>query len=227
MTWFRSAPKVPASRPAPTPFEAAAREWDRRTGDAASAIRAWRAAALLSLAGVLGALGVIAWQAAQARVQTYVVEVDRSGRPAAVHLAGGGYTPSQAQIAHVLSQWIQMTRARSTDPVVVYQNWRTAYAFLTEPAAAALTRYAQEHDPMARLGEEARTAEIASVLQRSPSTYQVQWRETVFLRGVQQSQETWSALFTVIVRPPADEAQLLANPLGLLIDAFSWNRELS
>ena len=88
---------------------------------------------------------------------------------------------------------------------------------------ASTTRLARA---IARVGDEAATVEIVSVLPRSPTTYQVQWRETVYDHGAALPAQRWTGLFTVAHTPPRNEAQLRANPLGVFITAFQWSRDL-
>ena len=64
------------------------------------------------------------------------------------------------------------------------------------------------------------------MLPRSPTTYQVQWRETTFNAGAGAATENWTGLFTTKINPPKNEAELRANPLGIYITAFQWSREL-
>jgi type IV secretion system protein VirB5 len=70
------------------------------------------------------------------------------------------------------------------------------------------------------------SVEITSVLARSPSTYQVQWRETTYDQGVATSSTNWTGLFTTKIQPPKNEQELRVNPLGIFITTFQWSREL-
>jgi type IV secretion system protein VirB5 len=36
----------------------------------------------------------------------------------------------------------------------------------------------------------------------------------------------WTAILTVMVKPPRDAETLRKNPLGLYVDAIDWSREL-
>ena len=70
------------------------------------------------------------------------------------------------------------------------------------------------------------SVEVVSVLQRSPSSYQVEWKETTFDQGATTSTVNWTGLFTTKIQPPTNEAELRANPLGVYITAFQWSRDL-
>ncbi|GGL36109.1 conjugal transfer protein TrbF [Caulobacter rhizosphaerae] len=214
------------STPVETPYHRAGQVHDDRDGAKLVQARNWRlmAFACASLAAL--SLGAYIYERQDTRIATYVVPVDRYGRPGRIEAADRVYAPTQAEIGYFVADFVQLVRAKSTDPVVLRQNWVRAYAFVSADAKAGLSQYAREHDPFARVGQEAATVEIVSVLARSPTTYQVQWRETLYDQGVALPPQRWTGLFTVSRKPPRDEAQLRANPLGVFISAFQWSRDL-
>ncbi|NYZ14376.1 type IV secretion system protein [Azospirillum sp. RWY-5-1] len=54
------------------------------------------------------------------------------------------------------------------------------------------------------------------------------WRETRRTRdGAPVTAQDWQATDTVFQVPPADEATLLRNPMGLYVTAFGWSQRLS
>lgn len=214
------------SRPVETPYHRAAQVWDDRIGSARVQARSWRLMAF-ACAGVAAlAVGGFIWSELDTHIATYVVPVDRYGRPGRIELADRVYAPSAAEAGYFVAEFVQLVRSKSTDPVVLRQNWTRAYGFVSGDAQATLSAHAREHDPFAVLGQQAVSVEIVSVLPRSPTSYQVQWRETVFEQGAAQVPTRWTGLFTVAVRQPRTEEQLRANPLGVFITSFQWSREL-
>ena len=137
-----------------------------------------------------------------------------------------GRQPTTAEIGYFLADWVRRTRSKSIDPIVIRDNWTGAYHFVAGPAIGQLNSYAKANDPFANVGTQAINVEIVSVLARSPSTYQEQWRETQFNAGTSGVTENWTGLFTAKINPPKNEAELRANPLGIFITAFQWSREL-
>ena len=107
------------------------------------------------------------------------------------------------------------------------QNWERAYAFLTQSSEHKLTVYAQENDPLANLGEEGVTVSLKNVVKRSENTYQLEWIERRYLKGVLTAEERWTGVYTIKIQPPANREELLRNPLGLRITDFVWSREYS
>ena len=151
---------------------------------------------------------------------------DKYARPGRIERAGRTYQPTTAEIGYFLADWVRRTRSKSIDPIVIRDNWTGAYHFVAGPAIGQLNSYAKANDPFANAGTQAINVEIVSVLARSPSTYQVQWRETQFNAGTSGVTENWTGLFTAKINPPKNEAELRANPLGIFITAFQWSREL-
>jgi type IV secretion system protein TrbF len=214
------------SSPPSSPFARAAQEWDRRIGEPVVQARNWRMAAFASFAVAALAVGGLIYQGATKQVATYIVPIDRYGQPGRIELAGRAYTPSTAEIGYFLADWVTKTRSKSIDPIVIRDNWKGAYHFVVGPAIGQLNDYAKTHDPFAKAGQEAVTVEVVGVLQRSPATYQVQWRETTYDQGVSTTTANWTGLFTVKLSPPKTEAEVRENPLGILITAFQWSRDL-
>lgn len=227
MPFKRPADRYGSSAPVETPYLRASREWDSRVGSAVVQAKNWRMAAFASMAIAAAATGGLIWQSNNTHVATYVVPLDKYGRPGRIELAGQKFEPTTAQVGYFLADWVGRTRSKSIDPVVIRDNWTTAYHFVAGPGLSQLTEYAKANDPFANAGSQAVNVEIVSVLPRSPSTYQVQWRETTFtVGGGSGVTQNWTGIFTTKISAPKNEADLRANPLGLFITHFQWSREL-
>ena len=209
-----------------TPYQKAGQLWDERIGSARVQAHSWRLAAFGSLTLAGGLAGALAWQSLQSRVTPYVVEVDRLGEARSVSPAEAGYRPTDPQVAWHLGRFIRNVRSVSTDPVLVREQWLQAYDFATKRGAVFLSEYARGADPFARIGERSVSVQVTSVVRASPTSFQVKWLEQTYERGSLASTQHWTALVTVILRPPADAEVLRKNPLGLYVDAIDWSREL-
>ncbi|KQV54649.1 conjugal transfer protein TrbF [Caulobacter sp. Root342] len=214
------------STPAETPYHRAAQAWDERIGSARVQARSWRMMAFgcLVLAGL--STGAFLYVQLKRPIATYAIPFDRYGQPGRVELVDRAYRPDDAIKASFVREFVERVRSKSTDPVVLRDNWTRATRMTNQAARASLVQYGQDHDPAARLGQEAIAVEIASVLPRSPTTFQVQWRETIYLQGVAGPPVRWTGLFTLGPRPPKTEAELFGNPRGLEITSFQWSRDL-
>ena len=213
--------------PAPeTPYQRAGQVWDERIGSARAQARNWRLMALggLFLSGGL-ATGLL-WQSLQSRIVPYVVEVDRLGQAQAVTEAEKAYRPTDPQIAWHLSEFISNVRSVSLDPVVMRQNWLAAYGFVTDRGAHFLGDYARGENPFASVGERTVSIQVTSVVRASDRSFQVKWIETNFDRGSLAGTAHWTAILTIIEKPPSSADALRKNPLGIYVDAIDWAREV-
>jgi len=213
--------------PAPeTPYQRAGQLWDERIGSARVQARNWRLMAFGCL-GLTSAMSAgLMWQAAQSRVVPFVVEVDRLGEPRAVTPAEAHYQPSDPQIAWFLSRFVTEVRSVSLDPVLMRQDWLSAYNFTTKRGAIFLGDYARTADPFGHVGERSVSVQVTSVVRVSDRSFQVKWIETAYDRGALAGSSHWTAILTVAISPPASAEVLRRNPLGLYVDAIDWSREL-
>lgn len=214
------------SQPQETPYQRAAQVWDDRDGAKLVQTANWRRMAFLCAALACLTTGAYVYERQTTHVVTYVVPIDRYGRPGRIQLADKAYRPTRGEVGAAVASFVSLVRAQSTDGVVVRKSWQLARAMTLGQAGQTLMVYGQQIDPARRLGREAVSVEIVSVLERSPATFQVQWRETVYRDGVPLPPERWTGLFTTKLRPPTNEAEAFANPLGVRITQFQWSREL-
>ena len=209
-----------------TPYQRAGQLWDERIGSARVQAKNWRLVAFgcLGLTGVL--IGSNVWQSMQSRVAPYVVEVDRLGEARSVAPAIQTYQPTDGQVAWHLRRFVANVRSVSTDPVLVKRNWLDAYDFASDRAALFLNEYARSNDPFAGIGQRSVSVQVTSVVRASDTSFQVKWTESIYERGSLAKTERWTAMLTVMLRPPKTADALRKNPLGLFVNAIDWAREL-
>jgi type IV secretion system protein VirB5 len=209
-----------------TPFQRAGQLWDERIGSARVQARNWRLMAFGCLGLTTTLSGGLLWQSLQSRVVPYVVEVDRLGEPRAVAPAEVGAHPTDAQVAWFLGRFITSVRSVSLDPVLMRQEWLSAYDFATRRGAVFLDGYARMADPFGHVGERTVSVQVTSIVRASDRSYQVKWVETAYERGTLAGTTHWTAMLTVVLDPPSNADKLRRNPLGLYVDAVDWSREL-
>ena len=224
---FRRALQRYGKTPEPeTPYQRAAQVWDDRIGSARVQARNWRLMAFGGLLLSMGLSGGLLWQSMQSRVVPYVVEVDRLGEARAVAPAAAEYRPTDPQIAWHLGRFITNVRAVSLDPVLMRENWLSAYDFVTDRGALFLGEHARAANPFADVGTRSISVQVTSVVRASDRSFQVKWTETAYERGSLAGTSRWTAILTVVVRPPSSAETLRKNPLGLYVEAIDWSREL-
>ena len=224
---FRRAVQRYGRTPEPvTPYQKAAQVWDERIGSARVQARNWRLMALGGL-GLSAALsGGLLWQSMQSRVVPYVVAVDRLGEAQAVAPADRDYQPTDPQVAWFLGRFIGNVRSISLDPVLMRQNWLSAYDFATQRGARFLNDYARSADPFGDVGTRTVSVQVTSIVRASDRSFQVKWTESEYDRGSLAGTTHWTAILTVVRRPPASADELRRNPLGLYVDAIDWSQEV-
>jgi type IV secretion system protein TrbF len=209
-----------------TPYSRAGQLWDERIGSARVQAKNWRLMALGGLVLTTGLSAALIWQSLQSRVVPYVVEVDRLGQAQAVAPADRDFRPTDPQIAWFLGRFITDIRSRSLDPVLMREHWLGAYNFVTPRGSVLLSEYARAADPFADIGDKTVSVQVTSVVRASDTSFQVKWTESAYERGSLAGTSRWTAILTVVVKPPRNAEILRKNPLGLYVDAIDWSREL-
>jgi type IV secretion system protein VirB5 len=223
---FRRAVQRYGRTPEPaTPYQRAGQVWDERIGAARVQARNWRLMAFGGLFLSSGLSAGLVWQSMQSRVVPYVVEVDQLGEARAVAPAAAQYRPTDPQIAWHLGRLISNIRSVSLDPVLMRENWLSAYDFVTDRGALILGEYARSANPFGEVGNRTVSVQVTSVVRASDRSFQVKWTETAYERGSLAGSSRWTAILSVVVKPPSSAETLRKNPLGLYVDAIDWSRE--
>jgi type IV secretion system protein TrbF len=222
----RAVQRYGQSPPPETQFQRAGQLWDERIGSARVQARNWRLMAFGGLVLSSGLAGGLLWQSMQARVVPYVVEVDHLGAAQSIAAIGTDYQPTDPQIAWHLGKFIQNIRSVSLDPVLVRENWLSAYDYATDKGALFLGEYAGDSNPFAEIGRKTVSVQVTSVVRASDTSFQVKWRESLFERGSLASTSEWTAILTTRIQTPKSAEVLRKNPLGLYVDGVAWSREL-
>jgi len=209
-----------------TPYQKAAQVWDERIGSARVQARNWRLIALGNLGLAAGLAVALVWQATRGTIVPWVVQVDKLGEAQVVAPAIADYQPTDAQIAWYLARFIEQVRAIPVDPVIVRQNWLSAYDFVTDRGALALNDYARNNDPFAKVGKVQVAVDVSSVIRASPDSFRIAWVERRYENDSLAATERWTAIVTIVIETPRDADRLRRNPLGVFIRGLNWSKEL-
>ena len=224
---FRRALQRYGRTPEPqTPYQRAGQVWDERIGSARVQASNWR---LMALGGLMLSAGLSAgllWLSSESRVTPYVVEVDHLGQAVAVAPADRRYRPTDPEIAWFLAHFIASVRSIPMDPVLMRQNWLSAYDFATERGARFLSFYARDANPFGQVGQRSVSVQVTSVVRASDTSFEIKWIESAYERGSLAGTSHWTAIVTVRVEPPHSADELRKNPLGLYVDGIDWSKEL-
>ena len=64
------------------------------------------------------------------------------------------------------------------------------------------------------------------MVRASPGSFQLRWIERRYENGALAATERWTAILSIVLQPPGNEAQLRKNPLGIYVNGLNWSREL-
>lgn len=205
-----------------TPYQRAKAEWDECTGGIRTEARSWRRVALFAL-GIIVLLLITLLVVINQRVErVFVAEVTKEGRVINVRPMTIKYNPNLAQKEYFIAHFIELIRSLPLDPVVAKNNWLSAYNFLDARGAMRLNSFLREHNPLALLGKKTITLKIIDINPISNSSFEVDWNETAIdANGQNEGTKNFSGVFTLAIKTPTSQAEILQNPLGIYIVDFS------
>lgn len=216
------------------PYLNARRSWNEHVGGLAASRRMWQVVAILSLLIVLAAVGGIITIGSQSKFVPYVVKVDDLGSAVAVARADRAAPVDPRVVQAQVGSFVQSARMVTADVALQKQAIFRVFSMLQagDPAMAKMTDYLNgnpETTPFARAARETVTVEIGSVIQRTATSWQVDWTETERDRqgGVINAPAKMRALVTVRTTPATSntsEQQIHDNPLGVYVTDYSWSR---
>ncbi len=230
---FQTQPSNYSTRQKPeTPFDRAKSEWLDRHGSLIKQARNWRFVAAISGAtSILLGVSLVA-VISQRRIIPIVVALDSlTGEARALGRAEElAPAPTDIEIRYFLSKFIGNVRGVPLDPVVLKRNVLEAYEFLGKSAATALSEMMQNdpNNPVRHPGERAISVQPISIVRISnTNSFTARWRESVYTPGGDHVEDyNMSGTFTIDTLAPKAEKDVMANPLGILIQSFQWVREL-
>lgn len=208
----------------------ARREWNERYGSYVAQARTWRLVAVAALGVAAVAVAGIAYIGSQSRIVPYVVRINKLGDAVAVGPAEVGHPVNKRVIVAQLAQWVVDVRSIYADYAAEHAIIEQAYSTIANqsPAQAAFNDYFRAHSPFDLAATETRSVQVHDVLPVSPHVYRVTWTETTIPRNASETRtRTWSALITIRISPPSTPAQIMRNPMGVLITDFTWSQRLS
>lgn len=211
------------------PYLNARREWNERYGSYIKAASTWRLVAVIS--GIITIIAVIglAVIGSQNKHIPYIVEVDKLGAAVAVAPAKQIQNQDERVIKHALAEFISNYRTIYGDPAVQKETIFKAYRYLLPASAAysAVSDNYKQNSPFERMATERVNVEVMSVIAISPTTWQVDWVENKFdAQGHATGSENYKGAATLKFIAPKSEAEIFANPTGLWISEFSWQKNL-
>jgi type IV secretion system protein VirB5 len=223
-------------KPPPTsverdPYLEARAAWVERYGTYVQQAYNWRLLAILESIALIAAIVGLIFVSSQSKLVPYVVAIDKIGAPIAVRPADRASTIDQRVVRAQLSNWIVNARSVVSDRLVEIQYLDNVYALVATDSSAKgfMDSWypANGRSPFDRARTETDSVAINTILPISPTSYELQWTETIRdLRGRVTATQTWAGTATIAFQPSENEASILKNPLGLYITSIDWTEKL-
>jgi len=136
-------------------------------------------------------------------------------------------SPTDPQIAWLLSRFITQVRSIPADSFVLSQNFLDAYHYATDKGVVVLNEYARDNDPYTKLiGNSRVEVEVSSVTRASDDSFRIAWVERHYTKDALAESRPWNARLTVRVTAPPDATREKANPFGIYIHAIDWSQQV-
>ncbi len=211
-----------------SPFLKARQEYDSLVGEPLKRARNWQLVAILALTLSFCLVGIIFSILSRGSVVPYIVEVGKEGIVRLVGRADSSiYKPNEASIQYFVVQFVEQTRTIPDDIIILRKHIENAYRFLTSKGKQRVNQMMSETNPFERLKEVRVAVQIISVSKLSPSTFQVEWVEKeMLLKNQAEYLRRYIGTFTVKIKQPTEEKQLLDNPLGIYINYINIAEKL-
>ena len=212
------------------PYTDASAVWIERYGSYLQQAYNWRLIAILEAIGIIVAILALGYVAAQSKFVPYVVAIDKLGLPVGVQISDHAEPVDTRVVRAQLANWISNARSVVTDRVVEKSNLDQVYAMIENGSAARGyldSWYTGGHSPFDTARNQTVATSIDSMLPISPTTWQVQWTETIRnLAGQVVATQQWAGTIGVTINPPTDEATIFHNPLGVYITTLDWTKKI-
>jgi type IV secretion system protein VirB5 len=213
------------------PYALGRKEYDDRYERLAKNATAWRRTAFLTLLLLSVSTGVVLWMAQTVKVVPFVVQVDRHGYEIAVKPAEEHEVTDDRIVMARLADFVSNTRSVYSDAAAMMTFIGRAYNSVesSSPALRKLDAWFRENNPFAR-GEQVVGVTVQSVLRASPDsnvTWQAEWSEKTYDRGMPKNERFFKGTFTVEFRPPTNITDVMKNPLGIFISDFNISEKIA
>lgn len=210
------------------PFLAAKQEWFERYGNYIQARDNWRLAAFLALIIACASLAGNWYQHIQTKITPYIVEVDKAGNIAAARpLQADRAVPQrviQAELVNIITNWRTVTADIELQKKLVGK----LSAYIGGSARGTIQEWYQQNNPYQRAEKILVSVEATGLpLPVSSDSWRVSWVETTRNHtGATLDITQYEATVSIILIPPKTEAQIIANPGGILVTGLNFGKLL-
>jgi type IV secretion system protein VirB5 len=213
------------------PWALGRKEYDDRYERLAKNASAWKRVAFSMLLLLAVSTVVVLWMAQTVKVVPFVVQVDRHGYEIAVQPAEEHEVTDDRIVMARIADFVSNVRSVYSDAAAMMTFIERAYNSVesSSPALRKLDAWFRENNPFAR-GEQVVSVTVQSVLRASPEsnvTWQAEWSEKVYDRGMPKEEHFFKGTFTVEFHAPANISDIMKNPLGIFVSDFNISERIT
>lgn len=208
------------------PYIAARLEWNYLFSDLMKAKTNWQWVALLSLIANLLLIAGFIWVSLQSKYIPYAIKVDQLGNVLFSDFLTHEKTITPLEVNAFLRQYLINARSILLDSFAQKRAIDFVYSVSLPAVRKCLDNHYQEQDPFKIAKQELVEVQVTAVIQKSASTWQVDWVEVHrSLNGQVLNQSHYEALVTICHQCIKNPELLNTNPLGIFIRQLNWAQQ--
>lgn len=186
----------------------------------------WRLISIVEGIALIILIAGFVFLSLQHKVVPYAVEFNEHAEVARVTRAEAMSAPKENQIRASIREWLIGAKT-------VYGDLRAQQALLDKtyamtlpgsPADKAIRTFHEANNPYAISEKETKEIAVNAVMPLGGDTWRIEWTEkTKQKSGLVIDTQVWQGTATVVIVPPADDKQILINPIGVYLKDFTWS----
>jgi type IV secretion system protein VirB5 len=212
------------------PYIAAREEYYDRYGRITKDLARWRAIAFLMTLLVFISVGASVYMAGTVKVIPYIVQVDKHGYEIAIQQAPQTTPFEQKVIISRRGRFVMDMRTIIMDTTAQRRIISGLYTMIPsgQPSYMKLNEYFQQNNPLEAAGkQQTQEVEIRSILFLEGNTWQIEWTEKRYEKGVLTGEKAWRGFISIAVNPTRDLQNIIDNPLGIYVLDFNFSPNLN
>ncbi|MDL2285499.1 type IV secretion system protein [Desulfovibrio sp. OttesenSCG-928-F07] len=210
------------------PYLNAKKEWLERYGDIIAQNHNLRVFSMFILMALILSIGGNIYQATQSKYIPYVVAIDKVGKVQSGAMPKPLANIPNEVIQSELTTFLQNWRSVTADADLQNRMLEKLVAYSTPQVRAILQEWFSQNNPYKRAETHLVSIEMTGLPhQVSKHAYRAEWLEiTRDRQGKTIERSKYEAVFTIAILPPETEADIVQNPLGLMIVDANFSRLL-
>lgn len=215
------------------PYLSGKQAWNNVMTEMSHSRNIWMVIGLIGVLTGLTAIGGITYIGSQSKIVPYIVEVDKHGETFVAGVVEKRMDAEEQIYKALVANFINNTRRVTSDFNLQRDNILKVYSYVNQgdPSQQKLHNWFNpndgKHETPFQKGQRGETTDISvqSILQLSPSSWQIDWLETSYSnKGVTLMSDSYRAVLD-LYQLELDSNNLndvINNPLNIFVKDFRW-----